>query len=188
MRRPLVGMLLIGAACLTLSLPSLAVSTPRIGEKSNGWSLTDETYLHAYQRCWDVFGPDCGRNLLESAWTDKPAVPESRIKSSTATMTRWLHPAPAPTVASSISSDVAPSTPAPAAYVPAGTAWDSVAACESSGDWSASTGNGYYGGLQFDSGTWDAYGDPQYAEASDAPPAAQIAAAESMPYDGWPNC
>jgi len=69
-----------------------------------------------------------------------------------------------------------------------GTSWDAVAACESSGDWSANTGNGYFGGLQFDSATWDAYGDPAYGEASDAPASAQIAAAEAMPYDGWPSC
>ena len=59
--------------------------------------------------------------------------------------------------------------------------------CESGGDYSANTGNGYYGGYQFDSGTWDAYGDPSYGEASEAPPAVQDAAAASAPYDAWPN-
>ncbi len=33
--------------------------------------------------------------------------------------------------------------------------WDAVAACESGGNWSINTGNGYYGGLQFAQGTWD---------------------------------
>lgn len=60
--------------------------------------------------------------------------------------------------------------------------------CESSGDYSANTGNGYYGGYQFDSSTWDAYGDSDYAEANEAPPAVQDAAAASVPYDAWPNC
>lgn len=69
-----------------------------------------------------------------------------------------------------------------------GTSWDAVAACESGGNWSTNTGNGYYGGLQFDSQTWDAYGNPAYGEANEAPPEEQIAAAERMPYDGWPNC
>ncbi|QIS23402.1 transglycosylase family protein [Nocardia terpenica] len=36
--------------------------------------------------------------------------------------------------------------------------WDAVAWCESAGDWHISTGNGYYGGLQFLSATWWAYG------------------------------
>ena len=36
--------------------------------------------------------------------------------------------------------------------------WDAIAQCESGGNWSINTGNGYYGGLQFNSSTWSAYG------------------------------
>ena len=36
--------------------------------------------------------------------------------------------------------------------------WDAVAMCESGGNWSANTGNGFYGGLQFAPGTWVANG------------------------------
>ena len=36
--------------------------------------------------------------------------------------------------------------------------WSGVAECESSGNWAANTGNGYYGGLQFSQSTWEAYG------------------------------
>ncbi len=36
--------------------------------------------------------------------------------------------------------------------------WSGVANCESGGNWSIATGNGYYGGLQFNLGTWAAYG------------------------------
>ena len=36
--------------------------------------------------------------------------------------------------------------------------WDAIAACESGGNWSISTGNGYSGGLQFTLGTWRANG------------------------------
>ena len=38
------------------------------------------------------------------------------------------------------------------------TVWDSLAQCESGGNWAINTGNGYYGGLQFNLGTWRAYG------------------------------
>ena len=38
------------------------------------------------------------------------------------------------------------------------TVWDSLAQCESGGNWAINTGNGYYGGLQFNVGTWRAYG------------------------------
>ncbi|MYW06390.1 transglycosylase family protein [Streptomyces sp. SID3343] len=41
--------------------------------------------------------------------------------------------------------------------------WDKVAKCESSGNWAANTGNGYYGGLQFSASTWAAYGGHAYA-------------------------
>ena len=38
------------------------------------------------------------------------------------------------------------------------TVWDQLAQCESGGNWAINTGNGYYGGLQFNLGTWQAYG------------------------------
>ena len=48
--------------------------------------------------------------------------------------------------------------------------WDAVAACESGGNWAINTGNGYYGGLQFNMGTWRAYGgsgSPHHASRSE---------------------
>ena len=36
--------------------------------------------------------------------------------------------------------------------------WDAVAQCESSGNWAANTGNGFYGGLQFTASTWQSFG------------------------------
>jgi hypothetical protein len=50
---------------------------------------------------------------------------------------------------------VAPSTAHAAAKR---TVWDRLASCESGGRWHVNTGNGYYGGLQFNLGTWRAYG------------------------------
>jgi len=71
--------------------------------------------------------------------------------------------------------------------------WDRVAACESSGNWSADTGNGYYGGLQFSASTWDAYGGRAYAAtASGASESAQIAVANrvlsAQGPGAWPVC
>jgi hypothetical protein len=71
--------------------------------------------------------------------------------------------------------------------------WDGVAGCESSGNWSINTGNGYYGGLQFSQSTWAAYGGLAYASRADlASKAQQIAVAERT-LDGqgvgaWPSC
>ncbi len=65
--------------------------------------------------------------------------------------------------------------------------WDAVAQCESSGNWSINTGNGYYGGLQFSQSTWEAYGGTQYAARADlATKDQQIAVAEStLAGQGW---
>jgi len=72
--------------------------------------------------------------------------------------------------------------------------WDRIAECESGGDWHINTGNGYYGGLQFSKGTWDAYGGEQYASYPHlASKAEQIAIAEKVRdaeggYGAWPVC
>ncbi|URM91109.1 LysM peptidoglycan-binding domain-containing protein [Streptomyces sp. MRC013] len=80
---------------------------------------------------------------------------------------------------------------------PAGAAtaaeWDRVAQCESGGDWSINTGNGYYGGLQFSASTWAAYGGTQYAPTADrAGKAQQIEIAEKVlagqGKGAWPVC
>lgn len=49
-----------------------------------------------------------------------------------------------------------------AASIPNEANWDRVASCESGGNWSINTGNGYYGGLQFSLETWRSVGGPGY--------------------------
>ncbi|MFF3884277.1 transglycosylase family protein [Streptomyces sp. NPDC001914] len=71
--------------------------------------------------------------------------------------------------------------------------WNKVAACESSGNWSINTGNGYYGGLQFTQSTWEAYGGQAYARRADqATKDQQIAVAEKVLKGqgpgAWPVC
>jgi resuscitation-promoting factor RpfB len=59
--------------------------------------------------------------------------------------------------------------------------WDRIAQCESGGNWSINTGNGYYGGLQFDSQTWLGNGGGQYASRADlASRTQQIAVANTV--------
>ncbi|MGL5858376.1 MAG: transglycosylase family protein [Angustibacter sp.] len=71
--------------------------------------------------------------------------------------------------------------------------WDRLADCESGGNWSINTGNGYYGGLQFSASTWRAYGGAAYAPyAHQATRGQQILIAERV-LDGqgpgaWPTC
>src|SRR5450759_2320396 len=74
-----------------------------------------------------------------------------------------------------------------------GSVWDSVAACESGGNWAINTGNGFYGGLQFSSSTWNAYGGTRYAStANRASKPAQIATAKrvlaAQGPGAWPVC
>jgi len=71
--------------------------------------------------------------------------------------------------------------------------WDAVAQCESGGNWSINTGNGYYGGLQFSASTWAAYGGSAYASTADqASKAQQIEIAEKVlagqGKGAWPSC
>jgi hypothetical protein len=71
--------------------------------------------------------------------------------------------------------------------------WDRVAECESGGNWSINTGNGYYGGVQFDYGTWLGAGGGVYAQRADlASKREQIVIAERVRADRglspWPSC
>ncbi|MFE1749940.1 transglycosylase family protein [Streptomyces anandii] len=71
--------------------------------------------------------------------------------------------------------------------------WDAVAQCESGGNWSINTGNGFYGGLQFTNSTWAAYGGTAYASRADlASKSQQIAVAEKVlagqGKGAWPVC
>ena len=82
--------------------------------------------------------------------------------------------------------------PAPAAnYVAGGSVWDQIAACESGGNWAANTGNGYYGGLQFNLGTWQSYGGTSRPDLTSREYQISIAEkvrAASGGYGAWPNC
>lgn len=68
--------------------------------------------------------------------------------------------------------------------------WDALAQCESGGDWSINTGNGYSGGLQFSPTTWRAFGGS--GSAHDAGRSEQIAIAENVlagqGWGAWPAC
>ncbi|HET7326069.1 MAG TPA: transglycosylase family protein [Nocardioidaceae bacterium] len=82
------------------------------------------------------------------------------------------------------------SAPAQAASV---STWDRLSMCESSGNWSINTGNGYYGGLQFSQSTWAGFGGTNYAPRADlATKAQQIATAEKVldvqGWGAWPAC
>ena len=75
-----------------------------------------------------------------------------------------------------------------------GGVWDRLVQCEATGNWAINTGNGYYGGLQFDRSTWNAYGGDEYAALPhQASREEQIAVATRVRddrggYGAWPAC
>jgi resuscitation-promoting factor RpfB len=74
-----------------------------------------------------------------------------------------------------------------------GSTWDSLAHCEAGGNWSINTGNGFYGGVQFDQNTWERNGGLRYAQRADlATREEQIAIAEvtraRQGWGAWPVC
>jgi LysM repeat protein len=104
-----------------------------------------------------------------------PAAPVSYSRSDPSTAAPVSAPAPAPASSSG------------------GVNWNAIAACESGGNWSINTGNGFYGGLQFTQQTWLGYGGGQYASSANlASPSQQIAVAQRVlagqGIGAWPVC
>ena len=82
--------------------------------------------------------------------------------------------------------------PVAANYASGGTVWDSLAQCESGGNWAINTGNGYYGGLQFNIDTWRAYGGTGYpheqSRETQIAVATRLRDANGGSYGSWPAC
>ena len=103
-------------------------------------------------------------------------------------------PAPAAPLSAGPAAPAVPAQPSrPASASPGGVNWAAIAACESGGNWTASTGNGFYGGLQFTEQTWLGYGGGRYAPSANlATPAQQIAVAQQVlagqGIGAWPVC
>ena len=71
--------------------------------------------------------------------------------------------------------------------------WELLAQCESNGDWSINTGNGYHGGVQFAAGTWTGHGGDKYAPTADkATKEEQMEIANKVlkgqGWGAWPAC
>lgn len=99
-------------------------------------------------------------------------------------------PAPAPVAASTPAprQSTQPASSAPAAA--SGSVWDRLAQCESGGNWSINTGNGYYGGLQFSLSSWQAVGGsglPSNASRDEQIMRGQMLQARQG-WGAWPSC
>jgi len=75
--------------------------------------------------------------------------------------------------------------------VAGGSVWDQLAKCEAGGNWAINTGNGYYGGLQFNPGTWAANGGaglPHQASREEQIAVAEKIRSASGGFGAWPGC
>jgi uncharacterized protein YabE (DUF348 family) len=124
-------------------------------------------------------GKTVGKTQTSSKITKKPVTEVVLVG------TKEEEPAPEPTTRTS-SGTRRPSGSTPAS----GSVWDRLAQCESGGNWSINTGNGYYGGLQFSLSTWRAYGGSGYPHQNSR--AQQIAIAQKLQaaagWGQWPAC
>ena len=87
--------------------------------------------------------------------------------------------------------DVGTKEEATSNFASGNTVWDALAQCESGGNWAINTGNGFYGGLQFNLGTWQSYGGTGLPSENSRE--TQIAVATRLRdatggYGSWPGC
>ena len=116
-------------------------------------------------------------NALAAATTTVPVA--TTLAPTTTTTAAPAPPPPPPPAPVRASGD--PNDPA---------SWDRLAACESSSNWAANTGNGYYGGIQFSLSSWQAVGGTGYPHENSRE--TQIAMGQRLHAQGgwqhWPGC
>jgi LysM repeat protein len=154
------------------------VHTVKSGETLSG--IAKAAKLPSWRPLWDVNAILKHPDVIEPGWKLRiPARGE---------VTRH-RPLPAPSPARQ-GAPLPAAAPRRATTVAGGSVWDRLAQCESGGNWSANTGNGFSGGLQFSPGTWRANGGS--GSASNASRSQQIAVAQrvlaSQGWGAWPAC
>ena len=139
--------------------------------------------VHTYQETW-VDGVMTAQVEAGAVVSKAPVAEVVAVGSKAAAAPQAPAPAPQAAVAPAAPAPAAPAAPAPAkpaapapvaAPAPSGAGlnlanaamWDRIAACESTGNWHINSGNGYAGGLQFDSGTWLGAGGGDFASRAD---------------------
>lgn len=139
------------------------------------------TYLVVY-----VDGKVTSKKAVKSATLTSPRAQVEKVGTK-------QRPAPTHSSAAPTHSSAAPTHSNAAPKDSSGLNWDALAACESGGNWHINTGNGFYGGAQFDSGTWLSNGGGQYAPRADLATRDQQIAIATKVYNArgsspWPVC
>jgi Transglycosylase-like domain len=178
----------IATSVAALAAPVAAQGSPTtlVPEHHPGY---EKHYLELRKQVVKHVGTNAaGRNIVSDGYREKngnvhKATKAEVVRSSDRMEASLNPPAPAPTSTTDTSAATTTSYSSSSAS-------SSTVQCESGGNYSTDTGNGYYGAYQFDQSTWDAYAPSGYqgTNPADAPPAVQDQAAASVPYDAWPNC
>jgi PKD repeat protein len=132
-------------------------------------------------------GVETGRVVASDTVTREPVAEQVSVGTMEAPA-----PAAAPSSSATSSSGGGNTGAAPPASS-GGLDWDALARCEAGGNWSINTGNGYYGGLQYNISTWNAYGGQDFASRPDLATREQQIAVGERTYAArgaspWPSC
>jgi uncharacterized protein YabE (DUF348 family) len=158
----------------TVKDSSLPAGTTQVESQGHPGSAS-VTYHVIYSNGNEATRVEVGRTVTTEAVASVVHVGSAAASSSSSSSASASSDSSASTDSSSSSSSV------PASSGSSGVDWDAVANCESTNNWSINTGNGYYGGLQFDVSTWLSAGGGQYAPRADlATREQQIAVAENL--------
>jgi hypothetical protein len=190
---------ILTTATAALTLGAVAAAPAIAAEPS---AKLEREYQKVYEQVQDELGTRApGRNIVDDGDRGKGEVTAKDVRTSIERLEAMLS-APQATSTPAGQSDGASSTTGgettattstdASAQGGGGAGGDlaSIRACESGGDYSANTGNGYYGAYQFDQSTWTAAGGS--GNPAEASPAEQDRVAANHIANGnrsaWPNC
>ena len=129
-------------------------------------------------------------NIVEITTTTTIPTTTIKVPATTTTVKKTTTTKPKPTTTSTTIEEQEVEATIPPTTKATGRNWDAVAKCESGGNWSINTGNGFYGGLQFSLSSWRAVGGTGYPHQ--ASKAEQINRAEKLlamqGRGAWPHC
>lgn len=177
-------------------LPAVATAVALVAVPTAA-AYSPKQYEYLYPKAVEKVGAEqVGRNIVEDGMPSKGGkrkATKAEVHRSIDVMQRWLNPPklkPVAQVRAAPDQDQAPQQAAqesvPAQGGGAGGDMASIRQCESGGNYSTNTGNGYYGAYQFSQETWNAYGGS--GNPAQASPAEQGRIAAKAPRSSWPNC
>lgn len=170
-----------------VDVPQRPVVTVERGDTLSKIAKTHET---TYQRIYDGNLEIADPDVIHPGQQVSIPLPEEQLQSRA--IPANAAPKPAAKAVTSTKKKTVVSKPVATAAAPItdGSVWDKLARCESGGNWSINTGNGYYGGLQFSASSWRGVGGsglPHQASREE-----QIARAEMLlarqGWGAWPAC